>query len=297
MEKSKMKTRLFSLPIAILLFIPAYNEEAPKQASFLKELAKHLALSLRQSALDKNSIEKPAALQFVHPSDSSKSDSYSIDAGITLRLLDTARWQVGPTVEYHRQTETSKQQDNIQVGLTGINVYGDVAEGLALFTQATLKYKKDRIATGEGLFAKLDITPLKSAWGIGSDIGLKQLKLLWQPSFGVQYETASNVLKTGQSGEVARAFSNIEVAVYPLARLLRRNLELVVRNSYWININRTGGFSNKYNKNHNLFQVTLTFYFDDARHFGAGIDYFKGENPEQGLLKQEATMVSFKTKF
>lgn len=292
-----MKTRLLSLLIAILLVIPAFGEEPTNQDSFIEKLLKFLRPSLRQSVLDKNTIEKPAVLQFVHPSDGNKSDSYSIDAGLSLKLLDTARWQVGPTVEYHRQTETSKQQNNIQVGLSVINVLGDVTEGFAMFTQATLKYKSDRIATGEGLLAKIDFVPLRSAWGIGSDFGLKQLRFLWQPTLGIQFETASNVLKTGQSGEVVRFFGNMEMAIYPLARTLRRNLELVIRDSYWLNINRTGGFSSMYSKDHNLFQVSLTIYFDDARHFGAGIDYFKGENSEQGLLRQEATMIAFKTKF
>lgn len=115
-----MKIRLLSILIAVLLVVPAFGGEPTNQASFIEKLLKYLRPSIRQIVLDKNFIEKPALLQFVHPSDSNKSKSYSIDAGITLKPLDTPRWQVGPTVEYHRQTETSKQQNNIQVGLTGI---------------------------------------------------------------------------------------------------------------------------------------------------------------------------------
>ncbi len=292
-----MKIRTLFLLIIVPFVLPAYSEEQPKQESFLEKIIRYLRPSIRQSLVDKNSIEKPAMFQFVHPYDKNKSDSYSIDAGITLKIVDTTRWLVGPIVEYHRQTETSKQQNNIQVGLTGINVLGDVSEGFAMFTQATLKYKSDRITTGDGLLTKIDFTPLKPMWGIGSDVGLKQLQLLWQPTFGVQYETASNVLETGQSGDVIRFFGNLELAIYPLARLLRRNIEISVRDSYWINISRNGAFSSKYSKDQNLFHASLSIYFDDARHFGAGIDYLKGENPEQGLLKQKVTMVSFKTKF
>jgi len=298
--RKKLKVRLLSLLIAAPLVMTAFGEEPTKQDSLIEKLIKFLRPSLRQSVLDRNAIEKPAVLQFVHPSNSNKGNSYSIDVGLTLKLLgtvDKAGWQVGPIVEYHRQTETPKQQNNIQVGLTGICFLGDVAKVLTLYTQATLKYKSDRIATGEGLLAKIDFMPLKPAWGIGSDFGLKQLRFLWQPTLGIQYETASNVLKTGQSGEVERFYGNMEMAIYPLARTLRRNLELVIQDSYWLNINRTGGFSSEYSKDHNLFQVSLTIYFDDARHFGVGIDYFNGENPEQGLLKQKATIVAFKTKF
>jgi hypothetical protein len=283
--------------LTFLITTIAFGEEAPQNLSLLDALAKKYQLSIRQSELDKNNIEKPALLQFVHPSDSSKDDSYLVDIGITYKWKDTAEWLVGPTAEYHRHTETSKEQDNIQAGLKGIYIYGDITKELTMYTQASLKYKKDRIVTGEGMLAKLDIAPLKTDWGLGSDIGPKEAKFLWEPTIGIQYETASDVLKTGQSGEVVRTFSNLEVGFFPYATSLRRNLQLIVRDSYWYNINRAGGYSSAYKKDHNLFQTGVTIYFDESQHFGLGVDFFNGENPEQGLLKQKATMVTLKAKF
>jgi|GEM_PF-1006170 hypothetical protein len=296
-----MKTRLLAILIAIPLVIPAFGGEPTKQDSFIKKLLKYLKPSLRQSVLDKNFIEMPAMFQFVHPSANNKSNSYSIDAGLTWKLVDNSTWMVGPTVEYHRHTETSTPQNNIQVGLTGINILGEFTNGFAMYTQATIKYKSDRIVTGDGLLAKIDFSPLRKALGLGSDIrlfGLKQLTYRWKPTLGFQYETASNVLATGQSGKVARFFASIGLGIYPFpeSHLLHHNLEFSVIDSYWLNIDRTGGF-NEYNKYHNLFQVSLTYYFDNSHHFGLGIDYFNGENPELGLLKQTDTMIALKTKF
>lgn len=253
-------------------------------------------ITIRQSTLDKNYIEKPATLQYIHSSE--KGDSYAIDAGLTINAHETDRWLVGPSAEYHRKTETSKEQDNFQVGLTVINTSGDVTEHLVLYTQASFKYKKDKINTGEGLLAKINFTPLKSSWLLGDakDLGLG-IKALWQPSLGVQYETASDVLKTDEHGTISRAAASVEVGIYPFARALRSNLILVVRDDYWLNIHRTGGFKDAYDNDQNLFQASITYYFDEKQHFGTGIDYSEGENPEEGLPEQAIILLSLKIKF
>jgi len=280
--------------LALTIFAPVYAEEPQGKAQIATWADR---LSLRQSELDKNAIEKPATLQFVHSS--SKGDSYAIDAGLTISVYETDRWFIGPLVEYHRKTETSKEQNNFQAGLTVINIYGDVSEGHALYTQGSLKYVKDKITAGEGLLTKINVTPLYPDWWMGSarKIGLLDLKVIWQPTVGVQYETTNNVLKTGEHGSAARAFGSIEVGIYPFAEALRSNLEIVVRNNYWRNINQTGGYKSKYDQDHNLFQTGLTYYFDSSRHFGIGIDYSEGENPEEGLLEQANTILSLRLKF
>jgi hypothetical protein len=263
-----------------------------------KKKALELSLSLRQSVLDKNTIAKPALIQFILPSDPTKDNSYAIDGGLALLFsFNSPAWQYAATLEYHRQTEILKPQDNFQAGLSVINILGDVTEGLSLYSSVSAKYKHDKIVSGDGMLIKLDTTPLLPRIGMGATRGIKQLQVLWQPTVGVQYETASNVLKTGKSGKVVRALFNIEIGLYPFSRILKNSLELVLRNSSWINLNRTGEYKKQYDSYQNMFKAGISYYIDKNHHFGIGVDYFKGENPEQGLLNQEATLFSLKIKY
>jgi len=261
----------------------------------LGDLAKQFHLSLRQSVLDKNVIEKPASIQFVHPSNGQ--DSYAIDAGLTFRLVDTDHWFVGPLAEYHRQTQISKAQDNFQAGLTLINITGDVSKDpVTSFIQGTLKYKNDRITTGEALLAKLEYTPLAPRAGIGTSIGSGEFEFIWQPTVGLQYESADDVRKTKQSGEEARAMANIEIGLFPWASSLRHRLQFVARETCWHSFARSGAFD-KFGADYDIFRASLTWYLDTGRHFGVGIDYSNGSDPELGLLRQELTTLSLKVKF
>ena len=261
----------------------------------LGDFAKQFHLSLRQSVLDKNVIEKPASIQFVHPSNGK--DSYAIDAGVTLRWVDTDHWFVGPLAEYHRQTDISKPQDNFQAGLTVINITGDVTKDpITSFLQGTLKYKNDHITTGKAALAKIDYTPLAPRAGIGTSIGSGELEFTWQPTIGLQYESADNVRKTKQSGDEARVMANIEVGLFPWATALHHRLQFVARETYWHAFARSGAFD-RFSADYDIFRASLSWYLDTGRHFGIGIDYSNGSDPELGLLRQELTTLSLKVKF
>jgi len=276
----------------IFLFGQIGADNGPKKKTF------ELSLSLRQSVFDKNTIEKPALIQFILPSDPTKENSYAIDGGLALLFsFNSPAWQYAATLEYHRQTEISKPQDNFQAGFSVINILGDVTEGFALYSSIAAKYKHDKIVSGEGIFIRFDSTPLLPRIGMGVTRGIKQLQVLWQPTFGIQYETASDVFKTGNSGKVVRVAFTIEIGFYPFSRMLKNSLELILRNSSWINLNRTGEYKKQFDSNQNMFKAGFSYYIDENHHIGIGLDYIKGENPEQGLLNQESTMFSLKIKY
>jgi hypothetical protein len=289
--------RAYTLFIACCAISPAMcaQDAVTPPEDPLGNFAKRFRLSLRQSVLDKNAIEKPASLQIVQVSEGE--DSYAIDVGVTFRLLDTERWFVGPLAEYHRQTELAKPQDNFQAGLTVINITGDVTKDpVTNFVQGTLKYKNDRITTGEALLGKIDYTPLAPRAGIGTSIGSDNFEVIWQPTVGLQYESADDVRKTGLEGDEARAMANIEVAFFPWAKPLHHRLQFVARETYWHAFARSGAFET-FGSDYDIFRASLTWYLDGGRHFGVGIDYSNGSDPELGLLRQELTTFSLKVRF
>lgn len=262
----------------------------------LADLQKSLHLSLRQGIADKNMVEKPATFQWVHTA--GESDSSSIDMGLTFWIRDDEHWNIAPALEYHRQTLTAKKQDNFQGGLTIYNITGDVTQGLATNNQATITWKDDRINTGSAALTKVTCTLLdpKLDIGLGSAISLGSLKVLWQPTGGLQYESAENVRKSGQSGKTAHAYANLEVGFYPWAKELRDRFEIVVRKTAWRNFSASSAFARLYDRTQTLFNGTVTYYFDPNKHIGLGLDYVNGQNPEQGLQKQESTTLSLKLK-
>lgn len=255
---------------------------------------------IRQSTADKNTIEKPAQFQFVSPQDGGD-NSYAIDVGLTARFWgglvgDNNTWELGPTVEYHKQTLATKPQDNLQAGLNSILVVGDVTEGMGHYFQGVAKFKRDTKNTGNGFLGQLDYTPLDKHLWLGQARGWPELKFLWQPTIGLQYESSDDVAKTKNSGDAFRGKANAEIGIYPLATTLQKRLELVGRFTYWYRFADSGEYRNLPTDNR-LWNASLNFYFDEDSHFGVGVDYVNGSDPERGLAKQELITASFKMKF
>jgi hypothetical protein len=261
----------------------------------LGDWAKTYNLSLRQSVVDKNALEKPAAFQWVH---AGSGDSSSIDVGLTWSALNSTDWSAGPLVEYHRQTLAVKKQDNFQAGLTALHVIGDVTDKSTItqFLQGTLNWKNDRVVIGSGGLCKATDTLLYPELGLGRTIGPDYFKVEWQPTAGLEYETASNVLKSGRKGATARAYGNLEIGIYPLAKSVRRAIELMIRGTYWRDFSGSSAYTTLFRRNHTLAQLTLTYYFDPNQHFAVALDRTSGENPEQGLQQQNTTTLSLKVK-
>lgn len=298
------KTILF---VVLALNLPALAQETaekPEEASFAKAFEDFLAryqVSLRQSTIDKNAIEKPASLQYVDARDGGK-NSYAIDVGLTASLIPNtsdhaAHWYAGPTVEYHKQTQTSKEQENFQAGLTVINIAGDVAaSGWAHFTQASAKYKHDKKTIGTGFLSKLDYTPLCPRLLLGQAKGPDWLHFTWQPTVGVQVENGNNILKSTRSGTDFRAKTVLEVGIYPFAKALRHHLEVASGFTYWRTMTDSGEFEFVRN-DRTLFKAGVTYYLDEKRRVGIGLDYTNGQDVEQGLLRQENLIASLKARF
>src|SRR5438132_120109 len=111
--------KIFALSCGLaVLSITAHADDSTNTwwKNFNDWMADH-SVKIRQGTADKNTIEKPAQFQFVSPQDGGD-DSYAIDVGLTAKFWggafnENATWELGPTVEYHKQTLVSKPQDNL----------------------------------------------------------------------------------------------------------------------------------------------------------------------------------------
>jgi len=254
-------------------------------------------ITLAQSVIDKNSIQKPAALQLVLPSGGK--DSYSIDAGLTWNGLYGqwlgSLWEVGPSVEYHRNTQTKTPQNTFQAGLSVVDGFGDPGT-VFHYVQGVVQYKDDRIMSGQGVQASLSYTLVNWDLAIGFARGPDVLQYMWQPTAALQYEGADNVLKTGKSGEVGRVKGHVEAGLYPFGKRLEKRIELITQESYWYDAAQDDAYD-RVQRGHNLFEASGNYWIDVTQNLGLGIDYLRGDNPEQGLARQETVMLSLKAKF
>ncbi len=209
---------------------------------------------------------------------------------------------LGPSVEYHRNTQIKSLQDTFEAGLTALYVGGEYGyDDFGYYIQGTGQYTDDRINTGKGAQGLLSVAPICQALAIGGVANAAKwdpgwLQWTWQPVVGVQYAGADDVFKTNKSGEVGRLKGNVALGVYPLGKMLEQQIECDVRETYWYDETQEGAYDGR-GRGHNLFEATGTFWFDVAQNAGLAIDYTRGENPEQGFSRQETTTLSLKAKF
>jgi hypothetical protein len=255
-------------------------------------------VKIRRSVIDKNIVEKPAELFFQSPEDGK--DVYSVDAGLSIDLTPAESVDhllLAPTLEYHRQTQTDKEQDTLQAGLTAIYLWGDVTESAALFSQASAKYKKDGVKNTEGAQISLDLTPVAPDLLIGR-ISTSCPPVTWQPALGVEVEDVAQAKDEDPTGTITRGKASVEVGLYPFDDRFGRNkqLELLVSFTHWQDANESGGLDNG-DDTHELFKASATYYINADRNVGLGIEFKKGENPSEGMADQELTQVSVKIKY
>lgn len=253
-------------------------------------------VSVRQTVVDKNAIEKPATVQVTWPADGKA--SYAVDCGITASLIKesapaAARWLVGPTVEYHRRTETDKQQDTLSAGMTVLHIGGDITQDQAVhFTQGTLSYKRDGVKDTNGLQGTLTYTPLVPRVAIGVAKGSRELKLLWQPSIGGEFEVNAGGKQEGSAGRLS---AGVDAGIYPGWTLLSSRLVLSGTFTYWWDVMRSKDFETG-SDHHHLLSCSVSYYTDAEQHVGIGVDYLDGENPLKGMMKQRLWQLSFRVK-
>jgi hypothetical protein len=281
--------RLWILPLTWLLFI------AP---AFSMQITWKERIKLRQSVLDRNAVEKPALIQITFPKD--KPASYAVDAGLTLNLISedsklSSSLKMGPTVELHRSTQGDKPQASFSAGATALHIKR-MTDASDFVSVVTAGYKRDKIKHTSTMQTGYKYTPLISKYAIGLYRGPDALQVLWQPTFGLEYDNVIESTASMGKGSTLRGHAQVDVAVYPAGKALERRLELATSYIYWPDLAEAKSVDDGKDR-HELLQSSLTVYLDGKRHFGVGFDYVHGENPTKGLDYQTYALLSLKLKF
>lgn len=271
-------------------------------ARFNQKMAEY-EVKIRASVFNKQAFADPASFQFTSPQDDSGPDYWSVDIGVTANLVKmfasdlSDRLYLGPSIEYHRLTSTNKPQDNLQIGLNSLYQFGYADQfPYAHIVQFLPTYKNDWKGNGEGFFARLEYLPVIPALATGGFIrGPDWFLYEWQPTLGVQLETADKVGTPKRTGDEARFKASAQAALYPFGgkEQLNRRLQVIVAYTYWRAFNQSGGFEDL-RRDNCLFKVGANFYLDSEKHVAIGVDYTDGANIEAGKPKQRLVTAAFK---
>jgi hypothetical protein len=257
---------------------------------------------IRSSVYNKQSFANPAVFQFISPQDDGQ-EYWAVDTAISANMVKlfpgdmSDRLYLGPSVEYHRQTSTTKPQNNLQIGLDALYQFGYADQfPYAHIIQLVPTYKNDREGNGEGFFGRLEYLPVIPQLATGGYMrGPDWFLYEWQPILGVQTETADKVETTGRHGSAERFKASAELCMYPFGarRSLDRRLQIILGYTYWRAFERSGGYDD-FGRDDHLFKVGANIYLDPDRHLAIGVDYTDGANIETGSPDQRILTAAFK---
>jgi hypothetical protein len=280
-------------------------------------------LSLRRSALDYNTLQKPASIQATFP-DSGEA-SYAMDAGLSVyvpvRKILGSVWDISGSAEYHRNTEI--KQDSYAFALSALVAVGDVFRSRyhwGLLPQATASYTVDRAEQRKEFIGRLDagIVVLQRRWfcpvEMGVIIGPDEFGFLLQPRVGIEYGRVFDA-DDGPTGDRFRWLAISDAAFYPVGSVLEDRLEASATWNLWQDIAEDKALDG--GKHSYVLQVYSVRYYlakhgeDAPRKEGSGgktakvinmdiaiaIEHVHGTNPDQGLQDGEFTRIALEAKY
>ncbi len=269
-------------------------------------------LSFRESFSDKLGRSRPASFSVLLPGDTTP--SYSIRAAMRVDLGFGSLGQkvdIGPYVEYRRQTNIKKPQNVLMVGLsTDWKTQDAEAEEQAWSAVLVLRvnYKNDFVRSTKAVQTNLLLTPVARGQGGGLRTLLLPnvpthfgtlMQFTYSPYIGLEHEGVLSAAVDSLEGSVVRTVTRVRAELLPLPSQLSRRLELNVEYSYVYDlINRAD--PDRLTHGHRLVKANANVWFvrtAAGKLAGVSLKYTNGESPSVGFRHQRLTQLTFSAKF
>ncbi len=209
-----------------------------------------------------------------------------------------------PVGEYHRQTQESKRAYNASLGLKGEFQLGVAKPAAPTSPPPGLEQPRGSVvaplfmvdgkwgrdfeaaSTNQRYSALLTLIS-NQRWLPSSDVRDARgiLRLRYYPYLGIEHFRTS---KDDDNQSETFATGRLHVSVWPISGLARR-VQFVGETTYR---GRLSGELSRHDAKD--YSAGLNYYFDEHAHFGLGLEYLRGNDPDQSFKFRERMSLAFK---
>lgn len=265
---------------------------------------------IRQNLNTKQEVAQPAFLQFTDPK--GKDSSFAVGIGLRYDAVATKFLELGPFVEYQRNTLVDKEQNVFKGGLSlvwqaqCIDPTGKACgapNDNSGFLLSNINYKRDSVKDDKAAQVAVFYThawvgkgkrgsrrfPLPNLYfPVGrTQGGNEMIGILYSPNVGLEFDQIYEAKAPEAEGDVLRGVFDVSVLLMPAPQFLDNSVELSLRGVYRTDFSDS---TNQKDDDHPLFVGALTYYFlkgeSPERKAGISLAYTDGEDPTNGFEDQ-----------
>jgi len=297
-----------SIPVVLYIATAcaSVSEVHPGNTNAPRQTLARWDYKLRRSLVDKNKESKPGTLSYMNPNRGKTTAATDLGLSIgyvpSVAVDDRIQWEYRLGVEHHKNTAPEKTQDTTLYGAAAIAIVGDlVDDGYSWLPSLALKYKVDDELGAKSWMQSLDLAVANKSLRLGVVHDVAGVGVLFEPTFGAEYEQFTDGGALGSSGQVGRGYAAINLLVLPLYRRtvddksLGERIQINTSYQYWADFAESTAIDTGQD-DHELFQTGLRFFLDEDLNFGIGLDFVDGENPSEGKPSQQYIQLSLLVK-
>jgi hypothetical protein len=253
-------------------------------------------VSIRQSLKDKNTIHEPASVYLTFPEegDATKEINGAISIGLT---GPDPEFSAGLALQFNENTALGRRQNALKAGLDlgWLRSVGPV-ERPKFFSDLTViaGFRRNGEKHTDGLAADAYWTfsapRARCRYCPQLDIGGV---VNYLPMVGVEYERALRADDPADEGGVMRTLTQLKVNVFPLRRLAGKRITLTADVAYRYDVQTDFGGD----RSHPYGELSISYGVDPHNIFLIGVDYVRGENPDEGFEGQRFVRLSVQVQF
>ena len=269
---------------------PATPEATPVADWFLNHV------SIRQSLKDRNTINKPATayLTFPHEGEATK----EVNGAVSITFTPPhPEFSAGLGIQFNENTALDSRQNALKVGLDSnwLRSIGPVERPTFFSDLSVLAgYKRNGERHTDSMSADAYWTfsapATRCPWCPQLDIGGW---FNYLPMIGAEYERTIHATNPANEGSVTRSLLELTVNIFPLRSVVGKRLTLTadVSHRYDVQSSLDG------DRSHPFGVFSASYGLDPHNIFLLGVDYVRGENPDEGFEGQRFARVSLKVQF
>ena len=253
-------------------------------------------VSIRQSLKDRNTINKPASAYLTLPREGDATKE--VNGAVSIALTPpNPEFSAGLGIQFNENTALDSRQNALKVGLDSnwLRSFGPV-ERPTFFSDLTVLagYKGNGEKHADGISADVYWTfsapAARCPWCPQLDIGGW---LNYLPMIGVEHERVIHATGSAIEGSVTRSLLELTVNVFPLRPAVGKRLTLTADMAYRYDVQSLLGGDRR----HPFGAFSASYGLDPHNIFLIGVDYVRGENPDEGFEGQRFARLSLKVQF